>query len=114
MSLENAVILLTRHGMGNGPAELQLMLLDKYLQLLEANEKLPAAICLYTEAVKLVVEGSPVLERLAALERKGVRLIACSTCLAYYGLTDRVKTGIAGSMADILEAQVAYSKVIAL
>ncbi len=114
MPLEDSVILLTRYGMGNGPEELQLRLLDKYLQLLEANEKLPAAMCFYTEAVKLVVESSPVLERLSALEKKGVRLIACSTCLDYYGLADRVKTGIAGSMADILEAQLNYSKVIAL
>jgi hypothetical protein len=43
-----------------------------------------------------------------------VRLIVCSTCLNYFGLTDKVKVGIVGGMADILEAQVRAEKVITL
>ena len=100
--------------MGHGPEDLQLTLLNKYLQLLDQNGELPAAICFYTEGVKLVTDGSPVLEQLRAIETKGVRLIVCSTCLNYFGLTDKVKTGIVGSMADILEAQQKAGKVISL
>jgi hypothetical protein len=55
-----------------------------------------------------------VLDQLVALEKKGVRLIVCSTCLNYFGLLDKIKTGIAGSMADILEAQLRAGKVITL
>jgi sulfur relay (sulfurtransferase) complex TusBCD TusD component (DsrE family) len=55
-----------------------------------------------------------VLDQLAVLEKKGVRLIVCSTCLNYFGLMDKVKTGIAGGMADILEAQLIAGKVITL
>jgi len=114
MPAEDAVILITSKGMGHGPEELQLTLLNKYLQLLELNGRLPTAICFYTEAVKLVAEASPILDRLIALEQKGVRLIVCSTCLDYYGLSDKVKTGIAGSMADIIEAQCNAKKVITI
>jgi selenium metabolism protein YedF len=114
MSLENSVILITSNGMGKGPEELQLSLLGKYLQLLLQNGTLPAAICFYTEGVKLVIDGSPVLEQLQALENRGVRLIVCSTCLNYFGLADKVKAGIVGGMADILEAQVRAEKVITL
>ena len=62
----------------------------------------------------MVVEGSPVLDLLRALEAKGVRLIICSTCLQYYGLTEKVAVGIVGGMSDILLAQWMASKVITL
>ena len=114
MDAKDTVIIITSNGMGNGPEDLQLTLLNKYLQLLDQNGELPAAICFYTEGVKLVTDGSPVLEQLRTIETKGVRLIVCSTCLNYFGLTDKVKTGIVGSMADILEAQQKAEKVISL
>jgi intracellular sulfur oxidation DsrE/DsrF family protein len=114
MSMNNAVILITRNGMGHGPEELQLTLIGKYLQLLLQNGSLPAAICFYTEGVKLVVESSPVLKQLYELEKAGVRLIVCSTCLNFFGLEGKVKVGIVGGMTDILEAQVRAEKVVAL
>lgn len=114
MPVSDFVLLLTARGMGHGPEELRLKLLARYLQLLDENGDLPSVICMYTDGVKLVAEGSPVLEQLSSLERKGIRLIACSTCLEFYGLTGRVKTGVVGSMADILEAQLGAQKVISL
>ena len=54
------------------------------------------------------------LERLGALEERGVHLIVCSTCLNYFELTEKVKVGIIGGMGDILEAQVKAEKVISL
>lgn len=114
MATTNTVLSITGYGMGKGSEELQLTLLGKYLQLLDLDETLPAAICFYTEAVKLIVEGSPVLEQLANLEKKGIRLIVCSTCINYFGLADKVKVGIVGGMTDILEAQNRAQKIISL
>ena len=114
MPTNDTVILLTSNGMGKGPEELQLMLIGKYLQLLGQGEDFPAAICFYTEGVKLVIDGSQVLEQLVAMEKKGIWLIVCSTCLNYFGLADKVKIGIIGGMTDILEAQLRVEKVIAL
>ena len=100
--------------MGFADAALQHKLLDTYLRLLVENDSVPAAICFYTDGVKLVVEVSPFLERLSQIEKKGVRLIICSTCLNYFGLTERVRLGIVGGMPDILEAQINADKVITL
>ncbi len=113
-SFSNTIILLTREGMGASDAALQHKLLDTYLSLLLKNESFPNAICFYTEGVRLVVEGSPHIEQLSALEQRGVRLIICSTCLSYFGLTDKMRVGIAGGMGDILEAQARAQKVISL
>jgi selenium metabolism protein YedF len=110
----DAVILITRNGMGDADQTLQHKLMGTYLKLLDEHDILPGAICFYTQGVRLAVEGSPVLETLASLENKGVRLILCSTCLNYFNLMDKVRVGIVGGMGDILEAQRLASKVITL
>jgi selenium metabolism protein YedF len=108
------VILVTGDGMGRADEALQHKLITTYLKLLDNSNTLPAAICFYTEGVKLVTSGSPVLEVLRALEAEGVHLIICSTCLNYYGLQDQVEVGIVGGMTDIIEAQWRADKVITL
>jgi intracellular sulfur oxidation DsrE/DsrF family protein len=108
------VLLITNDGMGKANVELQHKLLGTYLRLLDENDMLPGAICFYTDGVKLVVEGSPVIEQLKSLEAKGVRLIICNTCLNYFGLADQVQVGIVGGMTDIIEAQWRASKVVTL
>ena len=110
----DTVILFTRNGMGDAEPELQLKLATTYLNLLDSNNILPAAICFYANGVRLAAQGSPVLPALIALEGKGVRLILCSTCLNYYNLTGQVHVGIVGGMTDILEAQMRADKVISL
>ncbi len=106
------VILVTRNGIGEAVQPLQHKLASTYFKLLDEHDILPAVICFYSEGVFLAAEGSPVLETLHSLEDKGVRLILCSTCLNYYSLADKVKVGIVGGMADIIEAQRRADKVI--
>ena len=108
------LIVLTRDGMGDGDAALRTKLLTTYLTLLVEHDVLPGAICFYTDAVKLVCEGSPHLDLLRALEGKGVHLIVCTTCLKHYDLEDKVAVGIVGGMTDIISAQGKAAKVITL
>jgi selenium metabolism protein YedF len=107
-------ILVTNNGMGKAEQELQHKLIKTYLTLLNENDYLPSVIAFYTNGVKLLVSGSPVLEELKGLEAKGVRLIACGTCLNYFGLEDDLQVGLQGGMTDIIEAQWRAEKVIAL
>ena len=107
-------ILVTNNGMGKTDPELQEKLIGTYLALLNENDYLPSVIAFYTEGVKLLIAGSPVLEQLKALEEKGVRVVGCSTCLTYFGLTDKVQVGIVGGMTDIIEAQWRAEKVITI
>ena len=112
--LDSTILQFARNGLGCGDPGLQLKLAGTYLRLLLEAETLPSAICFYTEGVKLVVDGSPVLEPLSALEALGVRLVVCSTCLGFYRLTDAVRVGIVGGMPDNIEAQRRAEKVITL
>ena len=108
------MIQVTNDGMGAADAELQHTLLRKYLLLLQQNGTLPSAICFYTSGVRMVIEGSPVLDVLQSLEAQGVRLIVCKTCLDYFGLLEKVRVGIVGGMGDIIAAQWLADKVISL
>jgi sulfur relay (sulfurtransferase) complex TusBCD TusD component (DsrE family) len=100
--------------MGQAEGELPLTLIAKYLSLVADQEPLPAAICLYTEGVKLAVKGSPVVAQLRALEEQGVRLILCKTCLDSFGLTGDVEVGEVAGMPEIIDAQWAAERVITL
>ena len=108
------VIQINNNGMGFADIPLQHQMIRRYLMLMNEYNMLPAAICFYTEGVKLAVDGSPVLDILQSLENKGVRLILCINCLKHYGLTDQVQVGIVGSLADIIEAQWQAKKVITI
>lgn len=113
-NVHNTVIMLNNDGMGTGDRELRHRLIRTYLTLLQENNQLPAAICFYTDGVRLATAGSPVLDLLQFIESKGTRLILCSTCLNHLGLADQVQVGIVGGMGDILEAQMRADKVITL
>lgn len=110
--LRSTVVLFTHFGLGDAPAELQQKLAGIFLSLLNESGTLPGKLLFYTNGVKLVCEGSPVLDQLRALEAKGVEIIICSTCLNYFNLMDKVQVGIAGGMPDILEAMTRAEKVI--
>jgi intracellular sulfur oxidation DsrE/DsrF family protein len=113
--MNNTILLCTKFGMGQTDLpELGIKLIHKYLSLLIESNTLPPIICFYTDGVKLVTTGSPILEQLKQMEAKGVRLVVCSTCLDMMGLADQVKIGIVGGMTDIIEAQIRAEKVITL
>ena len=113
--MQNTVILCTKFGMGQTDLpELGIKLVQKYFSLMLESGELPPVICFYTDGVKLVTTGSPVLEQLKQMEQKGVRLVVCSTCLDMMGLADQVQAGIVGGMTDIIEAQTRAEKVITI
>lgn len=113
--MKNTTILCSKFGMGTTDLpELGAKLIQKYFSLLLEGTDLPPVICFYTDGVKLVTTGSPVLDQLKQLEAKGTRLIVCSTCLDMMKLTDQVQVGIVGGMTDIIEAQTKADKVITI
>jgi sulfur relay (sulfurtransferase) complex TusBCD TusD component (DsrE family) len=108
------VLLFARNGLGDAPEGLQQTVAVKFLSLLAQEVEKPSQILFYTEGVKLVCEGSPVLGWLRNLEEAGVELIVCSTCLEYFGLVEQVRVGKVGGMPNILAALQQADKVISL
>jgi intracellular sulfur oxidation DsrE/DsrF family protein len=111
--MRTTAILFTRFGLGHAPEDLQLRLAGNFLALIEAGEP-PAALLFYGEGVKLVCEGSPVLDALKALQARGANLLICRTCLDYFHLTDAVRVGAIGGMPGIVEAMARVDKVVSV
>jgi sulfur relay (sulfurtransferase) complex TusBCD TusD component (DsrE family) len=111
---DETVFLFTRNGMGNGPDDLQQILVSKFLTLNLENKSLPSKILFYTDGVKLACTGSSVIDVLKVYEEKGVELVLCSTCLERYKLSGQVEVGVVGGMGDIIDVLSKADKVISL
>jgi hypothetical protein len=114
MSSDKSITLVFKtDGMGiTDQQPLKEKLAKTFLTLVNQMDSLPKVICFYTDGVKLVCDGSPVLDELVALEKNGVRLILCQTCLDTFELRNQVRVGIVGGMGDILTAIWQADKVI--
>ena len=110
---QSIVIVFKSNGMGQTEDQgLREGLARKFLTLIADADPLPAAICFYTDGVRLACTGSPILPELRALEARGVHLVLCQTCLNAFGLVDQVEVGVVGGMPDIITALWSADKVV--
>jgi len=112
---KKVVMLVRQEGLGSVAAEdrpFALEMLDRFLHTLESQAVKPQAICFYTEGVKLACDGSPLLFSLRLIERMGVRLVICTSCLEYFRLRDRIAVGEIGSMTDIVRLMMEADSVV--
>ena len=101
--------------MGRGEHdELGHVLIRAFFHTLGEVDPMPDTIIFFNSGVKLVVEGSPVLEDLQALGGRGVEILTCGTCLGYYELKDRVAVGEVSNMYTIAETMLSAGKVVKL
>lgn len=114
IQMTNTTIIINQYGMGEAPKELRTLLLYNYLNNLIIKEAYPVSICFYAEGVKLLAEQEQIAEQLNILETKGVKIIACKTCLTYYSIENKLKAGKTATMPDIIEEQIQAEKVISL
>ncbi len=96
-------IVINSERMGQGENELTTLLTGNFLRTLVSSERKPEFLVFYASGVKLVCEGSPHLETLTSLENLGVAILSCSTCLNFYGLTEKIKVGKKSNMREIVE-----------
>lgn len=109
------VLLVPSEQFGRGDApELGALLTRGFFHTLGEVQPLPDKVIFLNSGVKLVVQGSPVLEDLQALAAQEVEILACGTCLGYFGLTDQVAVGQVSNMYTIAETLLRAGKVVSL
>ena len=108
----NTVVAIGSDCMGNGDDQLGRTLMKGFLYAVSQLEQLPKTILLYNGGVKLAVEGAVSVEDLKSMEAQGVQVLACGTCLNYYGLTEQLAVGSVTNMYAIVEELNAAGKVI--
>lgn len=97
------VVVIKSDKMGDGDEALGTLLLRAFINTLSEAPALPAAVIFYNSGIRLTLKGSDTIAALEKLEEKGVLLIACGTCLDYYGVKDQLSVGIVSNMYKITE-----------
>jgi selenium metabolism protein YedF len=108
------VLTIPGDSMGRGDDELGRILARGFFHALGEVTPRPDTIIFFNSGVKLVVEGSPVLEDLQALCGQGIEILACGTCLGHFDLKDKLVVGEVSNMYSIAEALLSAGKVVSL
>jgi len=106
------IVVIGSDRMGEGDEELGHLLIINFIKALKDLDKLPRKLVFYNSGVKLVIKSSPVIEHLRDLEKMGVELLLCSTCVSYYKLEDQTGAGIISNMYVIAEAMASAGNII--
>ena len=109
---KGTVLGLASDAMGNGDDELGRLLMKGFFYATVEQVQLPETILFYNSGVFLTTEGSAVLNDLKELERRGVRLLSCGTCLNHYGLFDKLKVGEVTNMYELASLMFQAGKII--
>ena len=96
--------LIQSEGLGRGDGKLGSMLMASFLRLLGESQDKPGGLIFWNAAVRLMCQGSQVLEHLKRLEEQGVELLACTTCLEYFELMDKLAVGKPTTMMKSIQS----------
>jgi len=100
--------------MGRGDDVLGQKLLGNFIGTLKELGKELWRLILLNGGVKLSIEGSDGLGALQDLERDGVQILVCGTCLNHFGLLEKKRVGETTNMLDIVTALQLADKVISI
>lgn len=106
------VFFIDSESVGRGSEELGGILMRVFLHTLGETDIKPQKIILVNSGVKLACEGSPTLEDLQTVASQGVEILACGTCLDYFDLKERLRTGRVSNMYEILNALTQAGKTV--
>jgi selenium metabolism protein YedF len=98
--------------MGEGDDELGHLLMSNFIKALKDLEKLPQKMVFYNNGVKLATDDSPVIEHLKDLEKMGVELLLCATCVNHYSLGAKVVAGTLSNMYVIAEVMASAGNIV--
>ena len=117
LSISMFAILLLLMGssvLGRGDDQQGSSLMNSLFYAISRLESVPATIILINSGVFLVSEGSPILEHLKSLEKRGVEIISSASCLEYYKLQDKLMVGYSSNMYSITEKLFTAARLISI
>jgi intracellular sulfur oxidation DsrE/DsrF family protein len=69
-------------------------------------------VIFYNTGVKLTVKDSESLDDLKEIEKKGIAVIVCGTCLNYFGITKNLSVGVISNMYDIASTMAGAGRLV--
>jgi selenium metabolism protein YedF len=109
---QETVVVFSSDKMGRGDDDLGSILIKAFIHTLTSLDSIPGKIIFYNSGVNLTAEGSGVTDDLELLQSKGTEILICGTCVNYYKIGDKIKTGIISNMLDILNTMNSAGRII--
>ena len=106
------MVMVATDRLGRGDDELGEKLMVNFIKTLKEMGDELWRLVLVNNGVKLTIDGSPVLADLKELNKYGVMILVCGTCLDHFHLLDKKEVGETTNMLDIVTAMQLADKVI--
>jgi selenium metabolism protein YedF len=108
----NYVVVISSDKMGEGDEQLGLLLMRTFINAMKDLDQLPQKLLFYNNGVKLATNNSPVIETLRNLEKMGVEIMLCGTCVNHYSLSSVVGAGTISNMYTMAGIMASSGKVL--
>ena len=110
--LKKVLVMAATDRMGFGDDELGKKLMVNFVKTLKEMGPELWRLVFVNNGVKLATAGSEVLPSLIELEKSGVSILVCGTCLDHFNLLDKKQVGETTNMLDIVTAMQLADQVI--
>lgn len=111
---QKIVVMITTDRMGNGDDELGLKLMINFVKTLKEMGSELWRLIFVNAGVKLTIADTETLKSLQELEKSGINIMVCGTCLDHFQLLEKKEVGQTTNMLDIIMALQFSDKVINL
>jgi selenium metabolism protein YedF len=112
--LRKIMVLCSTDRLGYGDDALGLKLMVNFLRTLKEMGPELWRLVFVNNGVKLAIEGAEVLPDLQTLERGGLKIMVCGTCLNHFDLLEKKRVGETTNMLDIVTAMQLADKVVSI
>lgn len=99
---------------GQGSEELGGILIKGLVYAMSQAENPPSRMVFYNGGAPLTCEGSPMLDDIRELERRGCEILTCGTCLDFHGLRDELAVGGVTNLYAISEILLGSDRKVTL
>jgi len=106
------MVMVTNVHMGHGDDELGKKLMVSFLKTLKEMGSELWRLVFVNNGVKLTIDDSGVLPVVQELEKDGINILVCGTCLTHFDLLNKKQVGETTNMLDIVTAMQLADKVI--
>ena len=106
------VVVFSSNTMGHGNDELGHILVKSFIFALTQLDTLPNTLVFYNHGANLCLANSPVLPDLLLLEKSGVQLLVCGTCLNFLQTENELAVGKIANMYEIAEIMLSAANIL--
>lgn len=111
---QQVTVFVGSRALGQGSPELGDILIKGLVYAMAQAEEPPHRIVFFNDGAALTCEGSPLVDDVRELERRGCEVLTCGTCLDFHDLRDRLAVGGVTNLYAISEFTLGPDKVVTL